>query len=176
MNDLYDNWGDVASGIGLLATVIGLGIAIWQINRARKAARAAQDAASAAQSASAETRDAIHNVLVVSDLERVIGYVQQIKSFHRDHKWDTCLNMYQLLRSSLADIRARLPEPAAQHRLTLREAIDQVRTIEDNVDTAVRADSSPTAAGNFNPVLNKIQSELEGIVSSAQVQESEVST
>ena len=57
-------------------------------------------------------------------LRRLIGYVQQIKSFHRDQKWDICLNMYQVLRSSLADIRARLPEPAARHRMTLKEAID----------------------------------------------------
>ena len=173
MNYLYDNWVGVA---GLVATVVGLGIAIWHVIGARRAAEAAEDAASAAENASVETRDAIHSVLVISDLERVIGYVQQIKSFHREQKWDICLNMYQLLRSSLADIRARLPEPAAQHRLTLREAIDQVRAIEDNVDTAVRAGTGPTAAENFNSVLNAIQARLEEIVSSAQIQGSEVST
>lgn len=173
MDYLYDN---LVGGAGLIATVVGLGIAIRQVVGARKAARAAESAASAAHTASVETRDTIHSVLVISDLERVIGYVQQIKSFHRDQKWDICLNMYQLLRSSLADIRARLPEPAAQHRLTLREAIDQVRAIEDNVDTAVRSDTSPTAAENFNSVLNAIQVRLEEIVSSAQIRGSEVST
>ncbi len=161
---------------GLIVTVVGLGIAIWQVIGARRAAEAAEDAASAAENASVETRDAIHSVLVVSDLERVIGYVQQIKSFHRDQKWDICLNMYQLLRSSLADIRARLPHPVAQDRLTLRKAIDQVRAIEDNVDTAIRIGSNPAASENFNGVLNEIQAELEGIVSSAQILESEVST
>ena len=173
MNYLYDNWVGVA---GLIVTGIGLGFAIWQVIVARKAAEAAEDAASAAHKASIETRDTIHSVLVISDLERVIGYVQQIKGFHREEKWDICLNMYQLLRASLADIRARLPDPAAKHRIALREAIDQMRAIENNVDTAVRIGANPVAFEKFNSVLNEIQAKLEEIVSSAQVQESEVST
>ena len=173
MNYLYDNWVGVA---GLIATIVGLGIAIWQIIVARRAAEAAEDAASAAQDASIETRDAIHSVLTVSDLRRVIGYVQQIKSFHRDQKWDICLNMYQVLRSSLADIRARLPEPAARHRMTLKEAIDQVKAMENDLDAAVHAGAESIASEDFNGILNDVQAKLEEIVSSAQVQESEVST
>ena len=170
---LYDNLVGVA---GLIATVGGLAIAIWQIRDARKAAEAAEDAASAAQRATIETRDAIHGVLTVSDLRRVIGYVQQIKSFHREQKWDICLNMYQVLRSSLTDIRARLPEPAAQYRLVLREAIDQVNAIENTLDVAVRSGSEFAASEGFNSILNEVQAKLEEMVSRVQVQESEVST
>ena len=173
MDYLYDNLVGVA---GLIATVIGLGIAIRQIGRARKAAKAAEGAASAARRASDETRSAIHGVLTISDLQRVIGYVQQIKSLHRDQKWETCLHVYQVLRSSLADIRARLPEPAAQYRLTLRESIDQMRSIEDTVNAAVLAGDEPAGVEKFNSALNTIQVKLEGMVSSAQVQESEVNT
>lgn len=166
----------VVGVLGLIATVAGLWIAIRQVIGARRAAQKAESAALAAENATIETRDTIHSVLVISDLERVIVYFQQIKGFHRDQKWDICLNMYQLLRSSLAEIRARLPEQASQHRLTLRKAIDQVRVIEDTVDTAIRTGASPAASENFNSVLNKIQTELEDIVSSAQIQGSEVST
>lgn len=171
MNYLYDNWVGLS---GLFATVVGLGIAIWQIIGARRAAEAAEDAAAAARRASVETQGAIHSVLAVSDLQRAIGYVQQIKGFHREKRWDICLNTYQLLRASLADIRARLPESDAQNRLTLREAIDQVRVIEDNVDAAVRASTEPAAPENFNSVINEIQVRLEEIVSRAQIQGSEV--
>ena len=173
MNYLYDNWVGVA---GLIATVVGLGIAIWQIIGARRAAESAENAASAAQRASVETREAIHGVLTVSDLQRVIGYVQQIKNFHREQKWDICLNMYQVLRSSLKDIRARLPEPAAQYRLVLREAIDQVNAIENTLDVAVRSGSEFAASEDFNSILNEVQAKLEEMVSRVQVQESEVST
>ena len=174
MNYLYDN---LVGVVGLIATVIGLGIAIWQIIGARRAAESAENAASAAQRASVETREAIHGVLtVISDLQRVIGYVQQIKNFHREQKWDICLNMYQVLRSSLKDIRARLPEPAAQYRLVLREAIDQVNAIENTLDVAVRSGSEFAASEDFNSILNEVQAKLEEMVSRVQVQESEVST
>ena len=173
MNYLYDNWVGLA---GLIVTVVGLGIAIWQVVGARRAAESAEKAASAARRASDETRSAIHGVLTVSDLQRVIGYVQQIKIFHREQKWDICLNMYQVLRSSLADIRARLPEPAAQYRLTLREAIDQVKAIENDLDVAVRAGAESMASEDFNGILNEVQAKLEEMVSSVQVQEGEVST
>jgi hypothetical protein len=170
---LYDNWVGLS---GLIATVVGLGIAIRQVIGARRAAEAAEGAASAAQRATIETRDAIHGVLTVSDLRRVIGYVQQIKSFHRDQQWDICLNMYQVLRSSLTDIRSRLPEPAAQYRLVLREAIDQVNAIENTLDVAVRSGSEFAASEDFNSILNEVQAKLEEMVSRVQVQESEVST
>ena len=173
MNYLYDNLVGLA---GLIVTVIGLGIAIWQIIGARRAAESAEKAASAARRASVETREAIHGVLTVSDLQRVIGYVQQIKNFHREQKWDICLNMYQVLRSSLKDIRARLPEPAAQYRLVLREAIDQVNAIENTLDVAVRSGSEFAASEDFNSILNEVQAKLEEMVSRVQVQESEVST
>lgn len=172
MDYLYDNLVGVA---GLIATVIGLGIAIWQIGRARKAAKAAEGAASAARRASDETRSAIHGVLTVSDLRRVIGYLQQIKGFHRDQKWETSLNMYQLLRSSLTDVHARLPAPASRYRVALREAITEVTLIEDEVETALKDTGGPVNWEKFNSTLNRIQDNLETIASSTQVGESEVS-
>ena len=168
MNYLYDN---LVGVVGLIATVIGLGIAIWQIIGARRAAESAENAASAARRASVETREAIHGVLTVSDLQRVIGYVQQIKSFHRERKWDICLNMYQTLRSSLADIRAQLPDSASRHRLTLQDAIAEVTLIEDEVEAALEDSVDPVDWQQFNSTLNEIQAKLEEVVSSAQIRE-----
>lgn len=175
MDYLYDNWGDLVSLVGLLATVVGLWIAIRQVMMARKAAEASENAASAAQRASIEARDAIHNVLTISDLQRVIGYVQQIKSLHRDQKWEICLHLYQLLRASLADIQARLPDPAARYRMILREAVPQIIVMENSVDAALGGSDDPEGVEDFNSILNGIQARLEEIVSSAQVGESEVS-
>ena len=168
MDYLYDNLVGIA---GSIATVGGLAIAIWQVIGARRAAEAAEDAATAAQRATIETRDAIYGVLTVSDLQRVIGQLQQIKSFHREQKWDICLNMYQMLRSSLADIRARLPDSASRHRLTLQDAIAEVTLIEDEVETALEDSGDPVDWQRFNSTLNEIQVKLEEIVSSAQIRE-----
>ena len=32
MDYVYDNWGNLASIAGLLSTIIGLGVAVWQVN------------------------------------------------------------------------------------------------------------------------------------------------
>ena len=52
MDYVYDNWGNLASIAGLLSTIIGLGVAVWQVTAARKAAEASRDDASAARTAS----------------------------------------------------------------------------------------------------------------------------
>lgn len=157
-------------------TVVGLAVTVWQVVRARKVAEESKDAASAARTASVQTRDAIHGVLTVSDLQRSIGYVQELKEFHRYKNWAVCLNMYHILRESLAHIRARLPVQKASQRRKLREAIDQMRVMEDNVDDALKHNTAPTASEKFNKTLNEIQVCLEEIVSSVQTREGEVST
>ena len=173
MDYVYDNW--IGLG-GLVVTVVGLAVTVWQVVRARKVAEESKDAASAARTASVQTRDAIHGVLTVSDLQRSIGYVQELKEFHRYKNWAVCLNMYHILRESLAHIRARLPVQKASQRRKLREAIDQMRVMEDNVDDALKHNTAPTASEKFNKTLNEIQVCLEEIVSSVQTREGEVST
>ena len=157
-------------------TGVGLAVTVWQVVLARKAAEESKDAASAARTASVETRSAIHGVLTVADLERAIGYIRELKEFHRDRRWDVCLNMYQIVRASLAHIRSRLPVQETSQRRKLREAIDQMRVIEDNVDDALKRNEDPTTSENFNKTINEIQRCLEEIVSSVQTREGEVST
>lgn len=157
-------------------TVVGLAVTVWQVVRARKAAEESKDAASTARTASVKTRDAIHGVLTVADLQRSIGYIQELKEFHRYENWAVCLNMYHILRESLAHIRARLPTQEAIQSLKLREAIDQMKVMEDNVDDALKHNTAPTASEKFNKTLNEIQVCLEEIVSSVQTREGEVST
>lgn len=157
-------------------TGVGLAVTVWQVIRARKAAEGSKDAASAARNASVETRDAIHGVLTVADLQRSIGYIQGLKEFHRGRRWDVCLNMYQTLRESLAHIRARLPEQEDDRRRELQEAINQMRVMEDKVNDDLKHDADSTVPEKFNSTLNEIQVSLEEIVSSVQTREGEVST
>lgn len=173
MDYVYDNWIGL---VGLVVTGVGLAVTVWQVVLARKAAEASEGAASAARTASVETRNAIHGVLTVADLERAIGYIRELKEFHRKQEWDVCLNMYQIVRASLEHVRKRLPVQEASQRRKLREAIDQMRVIEDNVDDALKRNADPTASENFNKTINEIQRCLEEIVSSVQIREGEVGT
>jgi hypothetical protein len=73
----------------------------------------------------------------------------------------------------LADIDARYPSSTPELHITLREAIPQIRVIEDSVDRAIRDGASPSGARNFNRVMNTIQAGLEEIASSTHFPGSE---
>lgn len=167
MDYLLEHWGDFASLLGFAITIIGLW---WAIRTAREA----QKSATAAEAASVETRDAITRVLTIVDLERAIALIQHLKVLHRENKWQASLEHYQTLRAMLADIDARHPATTPELHATLREAIMQIKFIEDDVDMAHGAE--PSGARNFNEVLNTIQVNLEEIVSSAHFSGNEVGT
>lgn len=169
MDYFLDNWGSFVGLLSLIVTIIGFGVAIHRATQARKSA-------AAAEAASQETRDAITRVLTVVDLERAIALVQRLKVLHRDNKWDASLGHYQELRAMLSDIDARHPAPTPELHTTLREAIVQVRVIEDSVDGALRENTEPSGARNFNQVLNAIQVHLEQIASSTHFRRSEATT
>ena len=100
MNDYFlDNWGSFVGVLGVIISIGGFAIAIWQATRARTSAQAAEVA-------SKQTRDVIANVLTVGDLSRAIQLIQRIKDFHRDQKWEVSLQHYQILRATITDIRS----------------------------------------------------------------------
>ena len=167
MSYFIENWGSFVGLISLFITIIGFGIAIWQATRARRSAEAAETAA-------IETRAAITRVLAVVDLERAIALIERLKLLHRDGKWQIGLEHYQGLRQMLADIDSRHPDPSVELHRIFREAIIQIKVIEDNVDKAISEEATPTDSHNYNNKLNDIQSSLEKMASSAHFPESEV--
>ena len=163
MDYLQDNWGSFVSVLGLVATVFGLGVVFRRAGEARKSAA---DARTAAQ----ETQQAISNVLTIVDLERAIAMVQRLKQLHRDRKWEVSLELYQPLRVMLTNINTR----GTIERAELREAIPQIRVIEDGITRAIFDGVEPAGARNFPRVLNNIQMSLEEIASPAHLTGSEV--
>jgi hypothetical protein len=157
---LSTNWGDIVGAVGLVITIVGFGVAIYQATRARRAA-------AAAEAASRETSQAIARVLTVVDLERAVALIQRLKVLHRDGKWEASLDHYQTLRAMLTDIDARHPNPTQELRATLGEARSRITAMDVGVDRALRANRDPDRAREFNLVLNTIQEDLEKIASSA---------
>lgn len=155
MDWLADNWGSIISVLGLAATVVGLMIVFRRAGEARKSAVAAQNAAQ-------ETQQAIINVLTIVDLERAIAMVQRIKQLHLDRKWEVSLELYQPLRVMLTNINTS--STIETHEI--REAIPQIRVIEDNITRALAENVDPTVRRNFSRVPNNIQVSLEQRASS----------
>lgn len=163
MDYFLNNWGSFASVLGLLITIVMVGLAVHRAGQAQKSATAAKVAAE-------ETQKSIAGVLTIVDLERAIAMVQRLKTLHRDRKWEVSLELYQPLRVMLTNINTR----GTIDKEVLRAAVPQIRIIEDSVTRALSEGGNPTGERNFPRILNNIQTGLEEISSAAYLQESEV--
>lgn len=80
------NWGDAASGAGLVVSVVGLIWVFIEARRARSASQAAETASQAAEIAASEARDQIARQLQAVDLVRAIEFIQRIKTLHDNER------------------------------------------------------------------------------------------
>lgn len=161
MSYLLDNWGSFVSLLGLVATVIGL---IVVFRRAGEARSSAADARTAAQ----ETQQVITNMLTIVDLQRAIAMVQRLKQLHIDGKWEVSLELYQPLRVMLTNINAR----STIERPELRQAMSQIRVIENTITTSLAEGGEPPETNYFFGTLNDIQVSLEAVASSVDMTQS----
>jgi hypothetical protein len=162
MDFLTDNWGSLASVVGVVVSVVGLSLVVLQASRARSAAEAAEVA-------TVETRGAIGSILAVVDLERAIALVQRIKALHQIDKLEAALEHYQTLRYMLADIQTRHLGLTDQERDKLGEAVPQITAIENRVRETLGTGLPPVEVSRVGLTLNVLQESLERIASGARI-------
>ena len=151
-------WGDVATVVGIIVSLVGLGWAIKEAHGARSASEAAEAAAS-------ETRDHIAHHLQAVDLERAIGLIERIKTLHDNARWEASREHYQTLRAMLSDVIARSPEDQSDVREKLATARAAVGDMDNIVRSRGNRDISESDRSQFNESLNAIQSDLEELAS-----------
>lgn len=150
MEFLQNNWGDLASALGLAASVLGLMAAAWAALNARSARQAA-----------VEARDRISRSLAATDLERSVALIQRLKLLHRYEHWEAALEQYQALRSMLSSILARHAELESGERERLFEARALITSLERQVEEALADGKRVENPTDMNSHLNQIQSVLE---------------
>ena len=151
-------WGDVATVVGIIVSLVGLAWAIREAHGARSASEAAEAAAS-------ETRDQIAHHLQAVDLERAIGLIERIKTLHDNSQWEASTEHYQTLRAMLSDVIARSPEDQSDVREKLATARIIVRDMENFVRSRDSGAIPDHDRSRFNEGLNAIQSDLEELAS-----------
>ncbi|MDE2844771.1 MAG: hypothetical protein OXN21_15540, partial [Chloroflexota bacterium] len=155
---LSTSWGDLASMVGIVVSLVGLGWAIMEAKGARSASEAAKTAAT-------ETRDQIARHLQAVDLQRAIGLIERIKTLHDNSRWEASREHYQNLRAMLSDVIARSPESQSDARASLATARTIVREIENLVRRRSGQGITERDRSRMNQSLNDIQSELEELAS-----------
>jgi hypothetical protein len=165
---LQNNWGSLASVVGLFATVVGLSTAISVASKARAWADESRTAAEAAQTASFETRDAISRTLTSIELEGAIGVIERLKLLHRDRKWEVAVERYSGLRGMLVGIEARNAHPSSSISREFRDATAQLRIIKNSVNSSILQDVLPDGYEQFNDRLNVILDTLQKVAGRTQ--------
>ena len=162
---LQNNWGDLASALGLAASVLGLMASLGGLVWAIKARRAAV----AAESAAAEAADSIGRAMSVVDLRKAIDLIQRLKDLHRENRWEAALEHYQPLREMIYWIQSRYPDWDESDLEKMIECRVQITLIEgmsgsfiSNTENVQQDDIA-----TMNELLNEIQEFLEELAGEA---------
>ena len=147
MEFLQNNWGDLASALGLAATALA-------------AALAALNARSAKQAA-IEARDGIGRTLTGADIQKAINLIERIKERHAQNRWDAAADRYPDLRELLYNIEARLPDGYDR----MREGLVQATTQVLNLEKSVMENPPPESVAETLDELNRIQALLQRMAS-----------
>lgn len=144
--------GSIASILGLVVSLLGLGFAILQIRKLRGETRAAREAAE-------ETRRSVSRDLAMSDISRMDERIQVLIEMHRRGEWGRALDTYPEIRRGLIEIRNRYPELSGDDAGYLQTGIQQLQEMEYAVDIAGE-DISQETLSRFNQQLSDIQLKL----------------
>ena len=152
------HWGDLASVVGLVVSVVGFWYAIWLARQARNAAEQARDAAEAA-------RDRIFSLDTIKDLTAAKMSLNEIIRLQRlsarNVPWDIVLERYGSSRDSLVRCAESLGVPDAQ-RQSIGEAVALLGIMVEDIDTArVEEDPGQLDMVRFNRSLSTVIDELE---------------
>ena len=130
--------------LGLIVSLCGFTIAVWQIRRTRTAAESAEAAAT-------EAREAVLRGISIPDLIEAQSIVGELLQLHRNQDLSYIFPKYERLRSVLTDVKANL---SGDYTDALDEAIDVLMDIEDEVELR------EVDATTFNGRLREIQQML----------------
>ena len=156
---LASSWGGLASAVGVIVSLVGLGWAVREARGARSASQAAQKAAS-----EASERIALH--LTTVDLTRAIEVIKRVKLLHEVGRWEAAIENYHVLRLMLSAIIARCAETQTEFREKLSTARTIVREMENFVGERNNRPIAERDRSRLNQTLNEIQSDLEELSSS----------
>jgi hypothetical protein len=146
--DAIHEWADLASILGLFASLIGFCITIVGVFKLKNAAVAASQAVS-------EVRKKLTAQTAVFDLNRIMADVEELKPLHRLGVWEVLPARYAAVRKQLLALKLTYPGLSKAQKSSIQGVIQQFATIEGIVENALAGGTLPADV----PVLNKIAAE-----------------
>ena len=144
--------GSIASFVGVVVSLGGLGFAILQLIKLRGETRAAREASEA-------TRRTVGRDLAIADVTRLNDRLQAIKEIHRDGNRRRALDRYPEIIELFLDVRRRHPGLSEEDRVRILRAIGDITEIERAVEPLEEV-ITPDLATSFNRTLTNLQTAL----------------
>ena len=150
MNSEIVNW---ISIIGSILSLIGVGIAIWQIRLVKKAAVAAKEAAD-------QTQKTISQNLLLSNVHTCIKNLGEVQSFVRYERYEAALIRLTDLISNLNRIPESSENTGRNAQINLEETLAQLIIIREEFEAKVNKLSAKIVGFRVNNQLSKISDNL----------------
>lgn len=157
---LFGNWGDIASALGLVVSIIGFSVAVAQTIRSRKAAESAERAVK-------EARRSLSKNVTIAELTTASERIQELRRIVRrgDAEPDRLFDMFYNIRLMLSDISSQHPDLGEDDRTNLQEAADTLGQIERRVSNLEYSHDKDEQVGEMDNDLLKIQSLIHKLTS-----------
>ena len=152
--------GGIASLIGVVVSLVGLGFAILQIWKLRGETRAAREAAE-------KTRKAVDREIASISLARVNERIEGLKELHRRSEWNRALDRYPEISKMLIDIRVRHPGMSDEQRTIIQKVVTELSGMGRAVEST-DGEVPQGEAQRFNLQLSDDQLSLAEIESELQ--------
>jgi ribosomal protein S13 len=139
--------GTVASIIGLPLTIGGFALALWQIRKTRSASESAKKAADA-------VRQQLLQMNAIQEIGAAIRALEDIRRLHRHKAWEALGDRYTSLKLILISVKGRTPNLREDQKTKIQATIQQLTTIEGQVESAVAGADEPEV-DRINSVISK---------------------
>jgi hypothetical protein len=130
------NWGDLASVLGVLISVVGFAITIVAVARSKTAARLTAEAV-------ADVREKLSLQGAAVDLTTLMSDIEEIKLLHRFGYWSAMPIRYAAVRKKLFAVKGISPTLTKSQRSSIQGVIEQLSGIEEIVEAALLSKKPP---------------------------------
>jgi hypothetical protein len=155
------NWGDAASIVGVLISLIGFGITIVGLARSKSAAKQVEKAVGT-------VREQLSLQSVAVDLTALMSDIEEIKLLHRFGAWDAMPIRYSAIRKRLFLVKGNTPSLTRSQKALIQGVIEQFRTIEETVEEALALKQAPKDVAALNKVATEQSDKLTMILVAVQ--------
>jgi|GEM_PF-586240 hypothetical protein len=139
--------GDLASVVGVLKSIVGFAVTIWNVSRSKRAARRAEEAV-------LEVKRGLNLFNTAVDIAAAMAIMEEIRRLHREGAWPVLPDRYSTLKRHLTTIRKTEISLDDAHRRAILLAIQNLTGMEQEAERAIARDS-PMNVPKLNRLVSK---------------------